>query len=791
MTRSAWTALWGAAAVAAAVLGLRPLLLGGGWVLPALGVVAAVVGTGLLARAALARSSRSTLLPVLGLQVLVLVVALVAVFGGSTAVLGLLPGPGTPERFVRLGTEGVAALQRYSVPALDITGLRLLVVSGAGLCALLVDLVAVPLRRPALAGLPLAAVVAVPVALAPGGASALAFLGVALPYVVLLTRPRAGQSPRSARAPRIRAAATTATAAGAGLVLLAAVVVPAAAPGLDERQLRVELGGGDTITVINPILNLKASLGARSDATILTYSTDEANPEPLRIVTADVFDGETWAPATGGAIPRDQRVQDGLPPAPGLSEAVRAQAETRETRIAVRGLDQTYLPLPYPSERVQIEGDWLWEDDTLNVVGDGETTRGVRYTATHLEIRPDEDELRSAGPAPDPIRERYTALPELPAVVGDTAREITADATDPYEQAVELQRFFRSSGGFTYSTDAPNDGGTSAVVDFLRDRSGFCVQFASAMAVMARSLGIPARVAIGFLPGEETGEADGRSTWRISAQDAHAWPELWFSGVGWVRFEPTPATRTGQSPSWTLPRTPVAPLPSAPGAVPTQAPSAGTTPTASAAPTTTAAAVPAQARPAEGWRALPWGWIALGVLVLAALLLPLVSARLLHRRRWAPGRAAEARAGRPRPAETAWADLRDRSEDLGFDWAGSATPRTIEAQLLSAMGSGADGAVREDLAALRRAVEMSRFAPAWAGTDGGPGGAGPDGDGPGGPGGAVKTRPAVVATPGRREVDRVVAALAAAVPASRRRRARLFPRSGIRALLDWWDRDRT
>ncbi|WP_369068910.1 transglutaminase family protein [Kineococcus terrestris] len=766
MTRSARTACWAGLASAAVVLSVRPLVSGTGWLVPALAVVAAVTGTGLLVRALTRRPGLAA-----GVQLLVLLGAVLVLFGGSTTVLGVVPTSATPARLAQLFGDGVQVVRSYSVPAVDLRGLRLLLVAGAGLTAWAVDLLAVALRHPALAGVPLAAVYAVPVVLAPGGSSGWALALVAVPYLVLLVTAGDGRRRWAGSARAGVRSARTAAAAGTGAVaLVAAVAVPAAVPGLDERALTFGGGGGDTIAVINPILNLKASLGARSDATILSYETDEDDPEPLRIVTADVFDGQTWAPSTGADIPRRQRVQDGLSDPPGMSGAVREQSAVRRTSIAVRGLDQTYLPLPYPSTRVEIDGDWLYETSSLNVVGDGETTRGRTYTATHLEVRPTEEQLRTAPPAPGDVQEVFTALPEgLPEVVFETAREVTAGAADAYERAALMQRWFRSTGGFTYSTTAPNDGGSDAVAAFLQEKSGFCVQYASAMAVMARTLGIPARVAIGFLPGEEV--SDGR--WRISAQDAHAWPELWFSGVGWVRFEPTPATRTGQSPSYSQPRTPVTPVtPNAPAAAP-QGP--GPSADAPAPEEETSAAEAGGAAGADGeltgWQrvaALPWGWLALGLAALVALLLPAASAAALTRRRWR-GAVDGATA-----AEAAWAELVDRTRDLGAQWPASATPR----QSAAALGRLVDlpGQAQEDLARVRRAVEGARY------------GAGSRPSAPGAGGTGVLTRAATGGRLVRADVDAVVAAVARQRPAAVRWRARLLPTAGLRALLAWWDR---
>ncbi len=769
MTRSARTALWAAAASAAAVVTLHPLVVSSGWLVGALGMVCAVAGAGLLVRGLFHRPGLAV-----AVQAVVVLLVVVLLFSGGTALFGIVPTPGTVDRIVQLATDGVQVIQRYSVPAVDLRGLRLLLVAGAGLVAFAVDLFAVTLRRPALAGVPLLAVMAVPLALAPGGSGAFAFVLAGVPYLVLLAGDR--RSParraRSASGSRSggRSVAGVTASATAAIALVAAVAVPAAVPGLDERPLTIDTGPGDTIAVINPILNLKASLGARSDATIVTYTTDEPDPAPLRIVTADVFDGETWAPSTGADIPRRQRVQDGLSPAPGLSDAVRNASVVRTTEISVRGLDQTYLPLPYPALRVDITGDWLYETDSLNVVGDGETTRGRSYTVTHLEVQPTEEELRAAPAAPGDIQERYTKLPQMPAVVGDTARQVTAGARDDYERAALLQRYFRSSGGFTYSTTAPNDGGTDAVATFLSEKSGFCVQFASAMAVMARSLNIPARVAIGFLPGQETqsGQDGTPDRWRISAQDAHAWPELFFEGVGWVRFEPTPATRTGQSPGYSVPAIAPAPVPSGQPGSTAPVPTASA-PSATSSTSTTSATDAATAAAPTGWDrflALPWGWILGALLLVVALLTPWASTAWLARRRWAG--VADA----PSSAEAAWAELDDRVHDLGVSWPASTTPRQRATSLSEFTGSGS--AAADQLTRLRSAVESARF-----------------GSGSRPAGGVLvdQRTDRQVGRLVRADVDVVVEAVAAERPRWVRWRARLFPLAGVRRLLDWWDRD--
>ena len=116
---------------------------------------------------------------------------------------------------------------------------------------------------------------------------------------------------------------------------------------------------------------------------------------------------------------------------------------------------------------------------------------------------------------------------------------VTAEAANRFDKAVALQDLFRSE--FEYSlTKGPEGSGVDDLEAFLTPgnggRVGYCEQFAASMAVMARVIGIPARMAVGFLKPRSIGDG----VWEYSAHDLHAWPELYFDGFGWVRFEPTP-----------------------------------------------------------------------------------------------------------------------------------------------------------------------------------------------------------------------------------------------------------
>ena len=186
--------------------------------------------------------------------------------------------------------------------------------------------------------------------------------------------------------------------------IVLAVVVPAALPGVSDGLLTSGGASGPTaglngLTVINPVLTLRDNLTPRRNIEILRYNTTQADVQPLRIVTADTFDGDTWKPGTRD-VSRRNRASQGLPTPPGLSPDVSQSQYTMRIEVS-SSLDQDFLPLPYPTRRVDIKGAWLYDASSLNVIGDGETVRGKDYTATYLAVRPTVDQLRNAPVLPD------------------------------------------------------------------------------------------------------------------------------------------------------------------------------------------------------------------------------------------------------------------------------------------------------------------------------------------------------------------------------------------------------
>ena len=152
---------------------------------------------------------------------------------------------------------------------------------------------------------------------------------------------------------------------------------------------------------------------------------------------------------------------------------------------------------------------------------------------------PSDQTLRAAPLDPGAMPQDVELPPDFPQSVRTLAQQLTEGKSGPFERAVALEDFFRKPGNFTYTLDTNLDDSSNAIVQFLRERRGFCEQFAATFAAMARSVGVPTRVAVGYQPG--TLGRDG--LYHVTNRNAHAWPEVWIDGAGWIPFEPTPAFR--------------------------------------------------------------------------------------------------------------------------------------------------------------------------------------------------------------------------------------------------------
>jgi len=312
--------------------------------------------------------------------------------------------------------------------------------------------------------------------------------------------------------------------------------------------------------------------------------------------------------------------------------------------------------LPYPIRELEVPGNWRYDSRTLDVAyAGGGAPPELNYSATaftpSITARSLDDTLR----APDEVLKPMTKVPtDLPEVMRTRAEEVTSNAKGDFAKVVALQSWFREGGGFRYSLEQRSGSGMDLLASFVTDdRVGYCEQFAAAMAAMGRVLGIPSRVVVGFLDG--TTEPDGRILY--TSDDRHAWPEMYFTGVGWVRFEPTPGQRAGATPSWTRQDVSAA----QPSAAPSAAASQGAAAEPDRAPTDT------NAGEDQGFPVPRWPVVSL-LVVLVLGLGPGLVRRIQRRRRLSRGDPVHL-------AEGAWAELRATALDLGLEWPEERSPR--------------------------------------------------------------------------------------------------------------------
>jgi transglutaminase-like putative cysteine protease len=287
--------------------------------------------------------------------------------------------------------------------------------------------------------------------------------------------------------------------------------------------------------------NLDTGARGRPDGT-LVMRVKASRPDFWRGQSFDRWDGRTWTQTddrptpTRGDAPLQLR---GAPEdrAGGILDAGTDFVQT----VFVEQAGPNLIFAAYAPDRV------YFSDRTLFELSDGTVRTGVqlpegsvytvvsRRTPVTAELLRGSDQLPvSLGPA---LQQRYTQLPDpVPTRVLDLAATVTAGAPTTYDKVLALEGWMADHT--SYTLDIPRlPAGADAVDQYLFvDKQGFCEQIGTALVVMLRSLGIPARLAVGFTPGERNPFT---GLWEVRARDAHAWAEVWFPGIGWQSFDPT------------------------------------------------------------------------------------------------------------------------------------------------------------------------------------------------------------------------------------------------------------
>ncbi len=700
-------------ALLVAMLPLTRVVNSGTWTIGVLVLPALVLVTG-----AVARWYRLPAVAVSLAEALVGLFALTAVFLRDSALFGIVP---TPRTFTVVGGHVADAFDQIvngAAPLEAREGLAFLIVAGIVLLTVVVDHVVLTARMPLLAAVALIAVWLIPSIAVPRELDIVAFVLLAAVVLVMLrfeTRARERDAAAAAAEESggaVPAADATSVLPGAGIAAAAAgigavavVISLVAAPVFSGVVVPAGTGPGSRFNSIDASLALGDDLRKQSNSEVLRYRTTSAAAPYLRVATLSNFDGEIWRADRGRSVALDSEEAYGtFEP----NDEIRVVEST--TSIEIENLASTSAPVTYPARSIEgLDGEWGSIPFNGTVVSRSTSVNGQDYEVVAEYVRPTLEQIRAAEAQATGALDSATTVPDgVPAIVGEWARTVTAEATNDYDALAALQRWFRS-GEFAYSLEAPvEDGfdgsGADAIGRFLEVREGYCIHFASAFALMARMLEMPSRIVVGYLPGSSMSSPTvGDRVYSVMASQLHAWPEVYFDGIGWIAFEPTNSlgTPTSFSPAAVLTDA------DADETDPSAAPEASATPTPSVRPEgldERGADAASGANPLV--RALPWLWPLLVVLVVAAI--PGV-VRALRRR-------ALARAAQGGDAVAAWRSLQDDAIDLGIPVPPDESPRAFGARLVATHGAPVD-AVEQ----LVDAIELASYAPEarrrWRPTD--------------------------------------------------------------------------
>lgn len=384
--------------------------------------------------------------------------------------------------------------------------------------------------------------------------AAAAWVAVALLAVVLLRFAAEGAEATWMGARRLTlVAALPAIALTVGITTVAASAVSPHLPGAGEDPLLDTRNGKSSVTeVLSPLVDIRAQLVDRGNRELFTVDSS-AGGHYWRMIGLPEFDGAQWTPPDedlekmGSQVAKvvvagEEVVQYLVIDSTGgpLVEVVVAGEEVVQ-HVVISSMGGPLVPAAYQPAQVSTD-NVLWASDSDSLVLSGRDLReGDEIDIVSIVPNPTPDLLRSAT-ANNPPSSIYLQLPDgMPETVGNIAAEVTVGAATPFDQALALQDWFRDE--FTYDIDVRLDNSADAIEAFLNERRGFCQQFAGTFAAMARTLNLPSRVAVGFTPGDLG--SDG--LYHVYGRHAHAWPEVWFDGVGWIAFEPTPGRGSSDS----------------------------------------------------------------------------------------------------------------------------------------------------------------------------------------------------------------------------------------------------
>lgn len=692
-----------AAATLVAAWPLTSLIEVGPWIWPIVALVLGVAALGIVLRAV---RTPPSLIPLV--QVLVAIIAIALIYLPHTLSPAVLL-----DATQTLINDGIHTVQVAAPPAPATVGLRFLIALAVTGFALITDICAATLRAPVLAGVPLLGAFLISAANTAVGLNPVYFVVLAVIWLTMVAtqhaqdlqrdvtvrtqalQPRALESPLSGHGHVARLIAVPVIVAAA----LLPMVIPHASAHFFAQGLARGTGDGPVTIGFATDLDLSADLNSTNPAPVLTYTTRSVVTPPLRVTVTSTYRDGHWVPDQGvaSAVISDN---NSVLPVPAATDADE-RFTTASLKVTGSVLAAELLAAPYPLRTADLNrSTWLFDERTGSI----QPSSSVKdYSLTYRILKDSEQPTGDQRLDPEVARPALAVDPASQSSVRRTLAPLRA-ATQ-WETARNIQNYLRSSGGFTYSLQLADTrrGGDGQPLDplsnFLATKQGYCTQFASAMVMMARADGIPARLAVGFLPGDPTGTAN---QYAVRQSDAHAWPELWFSGIGWTRFEPTPGIRATDAPAYTADQTRGVSRNAEPNDSDSNTSSAPATSGAAASSTAPAP----EAGTSTGYSAPAWlrwaGWLIAVLLIggAGAVVLPILARR----------RRESAANHRPTPqrVEAQWQQLVWDLSDLGASAPPPGSPRALERHYRNELQLSGDGQ-----RALRQAVqtlEQARYA---------------------------------------------------------------------------------
>jgi transglutaminase-like putative cysteine protease len=692
-------------ALLASLMPLLRVVTPGAWLL---GTV--VMITALLVAGFAARRLRLPAVAVSLIEALLWVAFMSVVFLRDDSLFGVIPTVDSVQLVPRLLDAAMEDIVEGVAPMQATAALGFLIVGAAGLLTIVVDHVVLTARMPLVAAIALIVVSLIPAIAVPvePDVSAFVLLAAAILYLVRAeTRSREPLAPP--RPGRETAGPTGATATALGIGAVAVVVALVVTPALPQPVIKGGAGEYGTGIGLDASLQLGSDLRRPREVEVMLVRSDAPAPPYLRATTLTDFDGDVWLPDRSRTVPLTD--PDGFGPL-GIDDGIETVEQT--TTVEVRNLSSTWLPVSYPATEVTgVQGEWGAVPYNRTLVARTASSQGQQYQIVTQVPRPTLEQIRAREASRPPSAttgepDSTTRVPSgLPSIIRDLAREVTAEAETDYDRLAALQQWFRG-GDFRYSLFAPveegfDGSGAEAIARFLEVREGYCIHYASAFALMARTLGMPSRIVVGYLPGAPTTDAVDRQTVHsVSTSRTHAWPEVYFDGVGWVAFEPTNSLGSPTAFS-SAPETPgdadggpeetdgpsASPTASATGAAPGMDPDEGGTATGT------------QTTGEDGWPPL-----LVLVVVLIALALPAAVREFRGR-----GQLSAAREG---DVAAAWILVQETAIDVGIPVPAAESPRALGNRLVVDHGVPPD-----EMQRLVEAIERTSYAPRrsrmWAG----------------------------------------------------------------------------